>query len=165
MHLIEKLYGTRVRVVQGQDRIDKRWIGVEGTVTSSPRAGDNMIWIKVDPAKIPSDIAYNTQAFRFDELETVEQDPMSMNAQRAAWAHAAVMTFIEQTRSDYQDAVADLLCDLMHLCDRDGMIFADELARAANHHAEECREDAAAPCVLDCDEDAHCTHPRVADDK
>ena len=42
---------------------------------------------------------------------------MGMNANRAEWAGAAIETFRADTGTDQEDAVADLLADLMHFCD------------------------------------------------
>lgn len=64
-------------------------------------------------------------------------DPEHMNANRSGFASAAVEHFQEQTGTDDEDAVADLLADLMHFCDRDGYDFDAELARARMHYTEE----------------------------
>lgn len=38
------------------------------------------------------------------------------NEQRAAWAEEALVVFMKRTKTDDCDAVADLICDLAHLC-------------------------------------------------
>lgn len=64
-------------------------------------------------------------------------DPDNMNLTRSTWAEAAVVTFMGCTRTDREDAIADLLTDLMHLCDRGDTSFENELARAkANYEIE-----------------------------
>jgi hypothetical protein len=45
-------------------------------------------------------------------------DPENMNEDRAKWAMTAVAVFQERTRTNLEDALSDLLCDLMHLADR-----------------------------------------------
>src|ERR1700719_3225651 len=85
---------------------------------------------------------------------TLPPDPEGQNDDRAQWAEAAIRHFQIHTGTDWDDAIADLLCDLMHLCDRatreDGATafdFAGELERAREHYeAETCSQpvDAAA---------------------
>ena len=57
-------------------------------------------------------------------------DPEGMNGERAQWAKEALTAFQRATRADDEDAVKDLLCNLMHLCDRTGMEFAVEFDAA-----------------------------------
>lgn len=64
-------------------------------------------------------------------------DPEGMNDRRAAWAERAVAAFIEETGTDRGDAVTDLLCDLMHWCDRNDREFSAALTRAGRHYSEE----------------------------
>ncbi|WP_321820884.1 MULTISPECIES: hypothetical protein [unclassified Burkholderia] len=64
-------------------------------------------------------------------------DPEGMNDDRAVWAGAALETFRNVTRCDQQDVVSDLVANLMHYCDRNGMLFEDELVRARKNYAEE----------------------------
>lgn len=64
-------------------------------------------------------------------------DPDGQNDDRASWAGAAIERFIGVTRTDFEDAPSDLLCDLMHWCDRNGFTFANELERAYGHYSEE----------------------------
>jgi hypothetical protein len=40
--------------------------------------------------------------------------PPSMNEKRVAFADAALTTFIDQTGTDREDSLVDLLCDLIH---------------------------------------------------
>jgi hypothetical protein len=75
---------------------------------------------------------------------TLPPDPEGQNDDRAQWAKAAIWQFQICTGTDWDDAIADLLCDLMHLCDRatreDGTTafdFADELERAREHYEAE----------------------------
>lgn len=66
-------------------------------------------------------------------------DPDRMNADRAGWASIAVKIFIEETGTDNEDAIADLICNLMHLCDKTSLYgnFANELRRAMENYAME----------------------------
>ena len=45
-------------------------------------------------------------------------DPEGMNDARSDWADSALEAFQGRTGTEPEDAVADLLCDLMHWCDR-----------------------------------------------
>lgn len=69
------------------------------------------------------------------------------NFQRAGWARDALATFVEQTDSvagldslgneDLSDAVADLICDLLHLANQSGLDPKRIIAQAqANYEAE-----------------------------
>lgn len=40
-----------------------------------------------------------------------------MNSKRVTWALIALKAFQDATGADDEDAIADLLCDLRHLCD------------------------------------------------
>jgi hypothetical protein len=64
-------------------------------------------------------------------------DPDRRNAHRALGAAAALAEFQRQTGADLEDAVSDLLADLMHWCDRFGQEFPKELRRALDHYEEE----------------------------
>jgi hypothetical protein len=77
------------------------------------------------------------------------------NAKRASWASAAVYLFEQLTGCDREDALSDLLCDLMHWSGREGYDFNLQLSRATYHFEEERDEEvmsavlAAAPELLD----------------
>jgi hypothetical protein len=64
-------------------------------------------------------------------------DPDNMNNDRAEWAAAALRHFQCTTGTDYEDALADLLGDLMHWCDRDNFDFEAALFRARGHYRAE----------------------------
>ncbi len=68
-------------------------------------------------------------------------DPDELNACRAQWAAVALAAFRRQTGADAEDALSDLLADLMHWCDRSGLSFVDELRRALGHYEEEAPAD------------------------
>jgi hypothetical protein len=78
-----------------------------------------------------------------EDFRKAPPDPEGMNDKRAAWAGAALATFITQTGTD-EDAVGDLLVDLMHWCDRNNYDFGVALIRAQGHYeAETAAEEAA----------------------
>ena len=68
------------------------------------------------------------------------EDPT--NRDRASWAANALDTFQSETGADAEDAVSDLLCDLMHLCDtnRTQETFTVALYRARGHYDAETEE-------------------------
>lgn len=74
---------------------------------------------------------------RSRQSEPLPPDPEQLNANRARWAAVALGEFQRQTGADNEDAVSDLLADLMHWCDRFGQEFPKELRRALNHYEEE----------------------------
>lgn len=67
------------------------------------------------------------------------------NDLRAEWADEAVYAFAAVTHAadeeELDTLVGDLLCDLMHLCDRDGLDFAALLERAQTHYAAEVADE------------------------
>lgn len=73
--------------------------------------------------------------------KTIPADPETMNDKRAAWAAFALGSFMERTGTEAGDALPDLLCDLMHWCDRSDCDFEAGLTRARMHYQEETTED------------------------
>jgi hypothetical protein len=64
-------------------------------------------------------------------------DPDNMNDDRAVWAGNALATFMQQTGTDQEGALCDLLADLMHWCDRNNSDFDAALERARAHYETE----------------------------
>ncbi len=64
-------------------------------------------------------------------------DPEGMNGDRAKWAAVALATFMAETGTDDEDALGDLLADLMHWSDRNNYDFDDALDRARCHYEAE----------------------------
>ena len=66
------------------------------------------------------------------------------NADRAGSARHALAKFRNETALEDADgldtAMTDLLCDLLHLCDQEGLAFAHMLLLAMTHHDAEARE-------------------------
>jgi hypothetical protein len=70
-------------------------------------------------------------------------DPEHMNDDRAKWAQAALRAFRKATGADEEEALGDLLCDLLHWSDRGNFDFEAALDRARMHYeAETTGEDA-----------------------
>lgn len=70
--------------------------------------------------------------------DLVPPDPEGMNDVRAAWACVALRAFMDVCRRDVDDALGDLLCDLMHLADCDaGLGFERALQTARMHYEAE----------------------------
>lgn len=69
--------------------------------------------------------------------QRIPPDPEGMNDDRAASAEAAITAFVRSMYTDREDALADLLCDLMHWADREPVDFDAELARARFHYNAE----------------------------
>jgi hypothetical protein len=64
-------------------------------------------------------------------------DPDGQNNDRALWADHALRAFMAETGTDYEDALCDLLCDLMHLSDRAPFDFDAALQHARDHYLAE----------------------------
>jgi hypothetical protein len=64
-------------------------------------------------------------------------DPEGMNDRRAEWAAAALRAFMEATGTDEENALGDLLTDMMHWADRNNFDFDSALDRARCHYVEE----------------------------
>lgn len=63
-----------------------------------------------------------------------------MNADRERRAYAALQAYRRETRTDEDDALADLLCDLQHWASRNGYCFQSELERADMYFEAETGE-------------------------
>jgi hypothetical protein len=69
-------------------------------------------------------------------------DPDNQNHDRAEWARAGVEAMADQTGvlragDGMEEAIHDLLGNLMHLCDREGIDFNNVLIDARECYAEE----------------------------
>ena len=62
-----------------------------------------------------------------------------MNRRRAQWAKCAIDSFRAATRTDREDALCDLLCDLMHYARQHRFNFTGELDRATFHFNAEAQ--------------------------
>ena len=62
-----------------------------------------------------------------------------MNDSRATWAGEALNAFQRLTGTDDGDILYDLLCDLMHWSDRNGVDFAETIEKAKRCYADETR--------------------------
>lgn len=73
---------------------------------------------------------------------------MSTNKERAAWAEAALETFVSEVRhdgkelsdlppGDREDAIGDLICDLLHYAEQQGFDTGLILSDAENMFEEE----------------------------
>ena len=63
------------------------------------------------------------------------------NVARVEWARTAVDTFQSVCRTDDDDALCDLLCDLMHLADAEGWQLDTELSRTRGHYEYEMKHE------------------------
>ena len=74
-------------------------------------------------------------------VKPLPADPHNLNADRARSADAALQVFIPLAKTDDEAALADLLCNLMHWSDRNGIDFDGELRRAQINYAAEITPD------------------------
>lgn len=63
------------------------------------------------------------------------------NSSRADYAESAVGAFRIDCKGDKEDAIADLICNLLHLAKRQGMEPLAELRRGLNHYVCESFDD------------------------
>lgn len=72
-------------------------------------------------------------------------DPEGQNDDRAEWARQALETFAATTGlnmdGETPEAIGDLLANIMHFCDRNGLDFDERLANARFHYDEETQDD------------------------
>lgn len=69
--------------------------------------------------------------------------PEPNNRDRAEWAREALDGFIAETGNasgTTDEHVSDLLCDLRHLCDAEGVEWAAMIRRANMHYRAEIEE-------------------------
>lgn len=74
-----------------------------------------------------------------------DADGCTTNEERARRAHAIVLAYVVERDEmpsawvdfDVADAITDLLADLMHLCDRETLLFDPFLDSARIHHQAE----------------------------
>jgi hypothetical protein len=64
-------------------------------------------------------------------------DPDGMNGDRSSWADISLRAFRKATRCDREDALGDLLADMMHWSDRNQSDFDTALVRARMHYDAE----------------------------
>lgn len=81
---------------------------------------------------------------RTAEPANLPPDPEGLNWWRAKLAGSALAQYIDLTDTDREDALGDLLCNLMHLCDRDAELgsFDAQLERARRGYRMETNPDA-----------------------
>ncbi len=70
-------------------------------------------------------------------LDTLPPNPDGLNGRRAYFAALTLDAFQHHTGADLEDALSDLLADLMHWCDRFNLRFFPELRRAFRHYRAE----------------------------
>lgn len=69
-------------------------------------------------------------------------DPDGQNDDRAEWANTALVAFAKATGCDARDeAIGDLLGNLMHWCDRNGRDFEKELQQGRDYYRAETAPD------------------------
>ena len=73
----------------------------------------------------------------FRRRNRLPPDPDNMNGSRAEWAAVALRAFMDATRTDEEDALGDLLTDLLHWANRHNFDFELALDRARWHYEAE----------------------------
>jgi len=106
---------------------DRRLQSDSDASTSTPRP----------PATIEGRLPVHELLEGLQHFRQPPHDPEGVNGKRAAWAGASRRTFIDQTGADEEDALGDLLGDLMHWSDRHDYDFDAALDRARFHYEAE----------------------------
>jgi len=70
------------------------------------------------------------------------------NVDRTAWAGSALKHFQSLTGADHEDALGDLLCDLMHWASANNFDFDAAMCRARCHYQAEIPEAAELPDTI-----------------
>ena len=78
--------------------------------------------------------------------DSIELSPDVTNSDRAGFAASALREYRRQvghnrSGEDFSTSVQDLLTDLRHFCDQEGIDFDPILRNSAGHHAEEVAGD------------------------
>src|SRR5262245_8562268 len=108
----------------------------DGADVASPQSGNGFQWDDSSMTRCPNcDRAGPLKDFRV--RPNLPPDPEGMNDNRAAWAGQALATFMVATGADEEDALGDLLANMMHWCDRNTYDFEIALDRARWHYEAE----------------------------
>jgi hypothetical protein len=105
----------------------------DGADVASPHYGNGFEWDEESYCRCPE---CNLEG-KVKDFGKLPPDPEEMNDKRAAWAGSSLRTFIDETGVDQEDALGDLLCNLMHWSDRHDYDFDAALDRARFHHEAE----------------------------
>lgn len=126
------------------DLEDGRWLRAGPRMLAALKAARELFYTLGD-----RDTQESRDCFRFHQMcdEAIAHaapganwypiDIDGQNEQRGRWAKAALQMFMDQTGVDYGDALGDLICDLLHLSDREPFDFEAALERARGHYAAE----------------------------
>ncbi len=90
-----------------------------------------------DSATHCTQCAFTGRLKDFRRKPKLPPDPDGLNNDRSAWAASALAVFMQITGTDQEDALGDLLADLMHLADRSLYDFDAALERARLHYDAE----------------------------
>jgi hypothetical protein len=72
-----------------------------------------------------------------DYYDDKAKDKVDINQDRSGWAAEALVAFCNETGSDLEDAIADLIGDLGHFCDRHGMDLREQINRGRDFYLYE----------------------------
>ena len=93
------------------------------------------------PVEIDEAAGTITYEADFRSKTDLPPDPDGMNDDRSTWAGAALALFTQLTGTEEEDALGDLLADLMHWADRKGYDFDAALQGARSHYVAETADE------------------------
>jgi hypothetical protein len=105
----------------------------DGAEVASPMYGIGFEWDDDSYCRCPECDFEGT----LNDFRNLPPDPDGKNDDRAAWAAAALATFMQVTGSEKEDALGDLLTDLLHWAHRNRYDFDGALERARGHYVAE----------------------------
>ncbi len=108
----------------------------DGADVASPKYGNGFEWGEESYCRCP-ECDFEGKLKDFHMLPNLPPDREGKNDDRASWAGSALSTFIQVTGTDLEDAMGDLLADLMHWADRHNYDFDAALDRARHHYEAE----------------------------
>jgi hypothetical protein len=111
------------------------FITCDVTDDGSEPSGDHE-WDDHSATRCP-ECGFDGELKEFRKNPDLPPDPDELNDSRAIWAGAAVTIFMDITGTGEEDALGDLLADLMHWADRHGHDFGAALDCARAHYREE----------------------------
>lgn len=106
-------------------------------VSARTESGEVRTWSRLLQWNKPELHHLQQEEDRLRRITPTPPDPDQQNSDRASWAEAALDAFCAAAGTDPEYSFSDLLGDLAHYCDRNGLDLGREIKRASVHYNEE----------------------------